>query len=484
MGMYHKCIGEPIYNNVFFKVCQERLNEALGNGLAPKHLTAFFKELYFAQDRSLTTRQSNARSLQALELGVLKPRQDLYVFILNNWIKHIFIPYLEQRLAASILIFGVGRVFSAYSNAGVQQCTDADLNIVVKDNVSNTDLAKLHYAVELLQEKSKELFDIAIEVNSAFTILRLQDIRSRLASANPHERTAAALFYKGNAESMFVLHDNPELRQDLLATVQPLPDRLLFENFLGNNLTKPTLMRLRTAQTRLAILSDKTHQEEFVAAVIGARDFGLQCRSLGAAHPGVYPPHWYFSMKYTVNRIYDYVSAMCNKGYALADLGFTDSADPDYHFICQAHKVMLVLQDLTLKNLETFSARIDPSYMSAERFTNFMNAPRSTFAEDFAGLVLHAQLLRQSQQNKYFDLEAAIAEKRLRCITGPRQYVGFLAKQFGFDFQELEHDAFGVTVATPYLPSDLGFLVFSAIETRLTKILDTKLITAVELIET
>ena len=63
------------------------------------------------------------------------------------------------------------------------------------------------------------------------------------------------------------------------------------------------------------------------------------------------PPDWYFSMKYFVNRVYDYVCAMQNAGYSLEEIGFDRvspelGVDPDYRFLRNAHRTMLYFQEL------------------------------------------------------------------------------------------------------------------------------------------
>ena len=161
--------------------------------------------------------------MATLESGILKPRQDLYVFILYNWIRFLFLPSIDEAVRERLLIFGVGRIFSAYSNIGVQYCTDADLNFVLDDSVPAAAEKRLIRAVAELKQTIWDLFTIIVEVNSSFTVLRIRDIRARLAHRNRKTKLGASLFYKGNSGSLFIIHNNSDIHTAILDEVSPCP---------------------------------------------------------------------------------------------------------------------------------------------------------------------------------------------------------------------------------------------------------------------
>lgn len=478
--MADKIAFTPKYHDPFFHSCQEKLDAACARGMSEKRLEQFFVSLYTDKSRAINTDDVQDVTMGTLEKNILRPRQDLYVFILYNWITLIFIPSLDPAVARSTLIFGVGRIFSAYSNIGVQYCTDADLNFVADDSMPQKELSALAKAVKELKARIWDLFGIIVEVDSSFTVLKAKDIKARLAHRDRDSRVAATLFYKGNAESLFVIHDNLPIRSEIFAPMRELPDSLLFENFIGENPVKTTFTRLKEDRAKLSILTDDTQQKENVDSVIGTGKFSTSCRRLAAIHPELYPNEWWFSMKYSVNRVYDYTSAMRHAGYALKDIGFTGSSDPDYAFLCQSHRLMLFLQELIHVRLDTFNYLSDYSYISADRFENFMEMPKCSLLRDFDEIVLSANFLLASQRKHYLSLKESIKSKANIQFSLSANDQKELTKQFGFSFRHLDAGSGRTPVALPYTWGGAGFFVFNAVEERLSSIVDGKLIPALE----
>lgn len=478
--MQDEAVWEPRYNNDFFQNCQRQLDEAVVRGISKERLEDFFVKFHREQSKIINPLDVRNVSMGTLERNILRPRQDLYFFILHNWIRHIFIPGLEARLAKNLLVFGIGRIFSAYNDIGVQYCTDADLNFVLADSIPNSDIKDLNASVKRMKQIVWDLFNIIIEVDSSFTVLKVSDIKKRLAHDDLRSRLAATLFYKGNAKSLFVIFDNPDLRSEVFGQVDLLPDALLFDNFIGDNPVKTTFSRLRDDIVQLTVISDDTRQKESVETLIGARTFLHRCRHLSVIHPELYPPNWCFSMKYTVNRIYDYVSAMLHSGHSLTELGFSGPRDCDWNFLCQAHKLMLYLQELIHIRLDSFNNLCDYSYITAERFTDFMDTTKGSFRKDFDGIVLSPNFLLESQRKRYLDLQQAVKRKQELRISLTEDQVKLLSELFGFRFHHLDRGSGDVPVSVPYSWGGLGFFVFSAVEGRLSSIVDTKLVPALE----
>jgi len=474
-------ISEPRYNDKSFQTFQDQLDAAIERGISPTKLETFFVGFYTEQSKVINPNEIQDVSMGTLERKILRPRQDLYLFVLYNWLKFIFLPTLDRTIIENLLIFGVGRIFSSYSNVGVQYCTDADLNFVAMDSVSKADITALASAVKKLKQRIWDLFCIIVEVDASFTVLRAQEIKERLMHSNREARMAATLFYKGNADSLFVIHDNPELREDIFKQVRQLPDSLLFDNFLGYNPVKTTFARLRDDNVKLSIISDSTQQKETVDALIGTKMFSHKCRQLAGIHPELYPQKWCFSMKYTVNRIYDYVSAMHHAGYSLKDLGFSGDEDPDYRFVCQAHRLMLFLQELIHIRLDTYNYLSDYSYINADRFINFMGIPKGSFRSDFDEIVLSPNFLHASERKHYLALKQYIHDKELLNLSMNEEQVIELRKQFGLEIHHLGNGSGKNPVTVPYTWGGVGFFVFNAVENRLSAIVDEKLVPSLKM---
>lgn len=473
------CLTCPVYHGDFFRTCQEKLDNAVARGMPREKLEAFFIGMYTDQAKSINTADIQQVSIKTLESNILKPRQDLYVFILYNWIRYLFIPTIDEELQDRMLIFGVGRIFSAYSNIGVQYCTDADLNFVLDDSVTDEQEMKCIQAVSDLKQQIWDLFTIIVELNPSFTVLRLSEIRQRLAHPDSEIRLSAVLFYKGNSHSLFVMHDNREIFEAIFEEVKSFPDKFIFENFLGANPAKPGYTRLKNDEVPLFIVSDATLEPERARHVIGSRSFVQQARKLAGVHPDLFPQRWIFSMKFTVNRAYDYVSAMINAGYSLKEIGFTGARDPDYVFLCQAHRLMLFLQELIHIKLDSYTNLCDYSYISAERFAGFMDPPKGLFRRDFDTMVLSPNFLLASQRQRYSFYQKAIHQKEEIDLSITETQLDRLSKQFGLQFRHLDKGSGKNPVAVPYTWEGLGFFVFSALENRLAGIISKKLAPAI-----
>lgn len=277
-----------------------------------------------------------------------------------------------------------------------------------------------------------------------------------------------------------MLHDNEPLREEIFAQVRELPDSLIFENFIGENPVKATFTRLRDDRAKLSVISDATQQKETVADIIGTKKFTARCRRLSAIHPELYPEQWWFSMKYSVNRVYDYVSAMRHSGYSLKDLGFSGASDPDYAFLCQSHRLMLFLQELIHIRLDTYNYLSDYSYICAERFDSLMANTKGSFRKDFDEIVLSANFLYASERKHYLNLKESIHRKRDLQVSLSSDDEKELTRQFGYRFRHIDRGSGKTPVSLPYTWGGLGFFVFNAVGNRLSAIVDEKLIPTID----
>jgi hypothetical protein len=407
----------------------------------------------------------------------LLPRKDLHHFVVENWIKLIFIPALSERARESILMFGLGRLFSGYNDLGAQHSTDVDFNIIAEDGLSKRDYDSLSSALSRLRADLYDSFGISLELHPDYSLLRESCVAQRLSGGKAADRMACAFFYKANERSIRVIHDKEDLRERVFSRVRHLPDAYLFEHFLGLGGAGTTFAMLRSGAP-LTIGPDNPGPSVRVKTVIGSRAYDLYCRRLFPKRLHISPPQWHFSMKYWVNRVYDYVCAMRNSGHTLSRIGLGGkAAEQDYLYLRNAHKLMLHLQELSQSLLDAYSARVDSSYISRDRFTRFVELAGDRFREDFDAMVLEGCLIPPSQGPRYRSLQAKIkARSRDRFMEGPLE--GLEDFPPGFRYESTHKDANGYRIYVPYSWADSGYLVFSSIAERIARIVETRLIPA------
>ncbi|HSV57175.1 MAG TPA: hypothetical protein VLH39_08745, partial [Magnetospirillaceae bacterium] len=215
-------------------------------------------------------------------------------------------------------------------------------------------------------------------------------------------------------------------------------------------------------------------------AVIGSQAFGQHCYRTLRKIPFASPPVWYFSMKYFVNRVYDYICAMRNLGYSLEEVGFDSRGtrggpDPDYNFLRNAHRLMLYLQELMHLSMKTFGMDCDYSYISRPRFLRFMEVSGQKFRKDFEELVLGGGILPPTGRERFRLLQRKIEERATDRIVLLRAEEREALPE-GFVHEVIDRDSAHCRINVPYSWADLGFLVFCIIAARIGQIVDTRLL--------
>jgi hypothetical protein len=466
---------KPYYRNLFLRSHQEKLKE-IGLAGGTHEINKLMSRVYTTLNNAIDSTDIHHLNPFTIARDILIPRQELYFFVLTNWVKYVFIPSLNPRFADSLLIFGIGRIFSLYNDTGIQYCSDADLNFVVRNTVQDDGIVEIKKAVEILRKTILEKFNIIIESKPGFIIRTEQEIHDKLSSSDPHERMETILFYKSNESSLFVLHDNPMLHESIFSKIRQYPDSMLFTHYLGDNTSKPTITRIRAGRTKLPILVDQNKQTAMVSSVIGSKSFKINARRLALVHPDLYPGEWYFSIKYTVNRVYDYVSALLHQDYSLTEIGFTGVDDPDYRFICNTHALMLYLQELTHIKLDSFNDELsDHSYMSSQRFVLFIQVGGDGFYRVFENMIIKGGLLLLRQQKQYIHLKSCILlNNRDRVVESTDKEIESLISSNKLNY-ELEHHGYStMKIRIPYSWADLGYFVFDTITERMISVVADK----------
>ncbi|HUX40694.1 MAG TPA: hypothetical protein VMV83_05955 [Rectinemataceae bacterium] len=472
---------KPSYLDREIETKQLQFDALVERGASLSERNKYLEKVFIEHNRKIRIRDYEQMNPATISSNYLRPRKDLSQFILSNWVKHLFVPGLKPDLADKIFMFGIGRIFSAYNDVGVQAGTDADLNIIVDDGVSPAAIRTLTDKMHALGNTLHDRFGITIEINPAFTVLKEKTVLQNIEGAVTRNSKASLHFYKANAKSLFVLKDHERIRKSVFSRVDRFPDSMLFENFLGVECAKPSYMKLHLDIEPLLIVVDGSGESVKSKIVIGSRNFDSYCRSIFPREFFIAPPDWIFSMKYFVNRVYDYICAMRNIGYGLADIGLStnDESDPDFAFLRNAHMTMLFLQELTQMNSAAFGETGDFSYISRSRFLKFAEIRGDKFRQDFEEMILGGGLLQFSNRAKYKTLRAKVDEKaRDRIFTISQARMDRLPE--GFEFEMLERNETGAKICVPYSWADLGYFAFCVIASRITLLVDARLYPAAQ----
>lgn len=457
---------------------ERRLEELESSGAGDDRIRRLIVDVFVACNRSIRNEDFRSLDPSAVVDSYLVPRRELYSFVVVQWVRRLFVPSLGPSLAEGMLLFGLGRLFSAYNDMGVQHCTDVDLNVIVKDSTSAADLERLSGSLADLRDELAERFGVRLELDRSFTVLRAKEVAARLSHEDEAIRESNRRFYKSNAGSLRVIVDHEGIRRKVFSLVEAEPDCRLFENFLGLECSKQSYAKLRSGLESLAIVAEGGVPAS-AQAVIGSRPFDDWCRRLFPRRHFLSPPDWVFSMKYFVNRVYDYVGAMRNLGWSLEEIGFDKvepelGADPDYRYLRNAHKLMLYLQELVTLTMGSYGAELDSSYISRARFLRFMELGGDKFKRDFDLMVLRGGLLSPSAAERYKILRHKVATKsRDRFLTGKAAELALFPPDFRYEVVHL--DAHDYKISVPYSWGDLGFFAFSAIAERISSIVDSRL---------
>jgi hypothetical protein len=460
---------------------QKKFDTLVAEGAGAKTLEKVLVDAYTAKNRAIRNLDWQALNPRTIEKDYLLPRKEISYFVLDNWVRHLFLPDLRASVTGQLFMFGLGRVFSSYNDIGVQRNSDADVNLVVDDALSRADFSYLARKLDGFAGTMMDLFAISIEINPEFTLLRQSEVIANLQHPDPVKRRKHQLFYKSNAKSIHVFKDHAAIRKAIFTPIQGLPDSQLFEHFLGLGSAKPSLMKLRMDVEPLPIVVDGSGERVIVRNVIGSQAFARYCRTALPRTLFIAPPDWVFSMKYFVNRVYDYVCAMRNAGYDMPDIGFeapkNGEADPDFLFVRNAHKLMLYLQELSEISTGSFGTAGDFTYMSKRRLLRFMELEGDKFILDFENMVISGKLLLATNQEKYLALKTKIVAKaRDRFIEGPTADFDRLPK--GFDYELIHKDDRNFKICVPYSWGDLGFFAFGVVASRISQIVETRLVPA------
>ena len=465
-----------------------------GSVANPREISKAIERIFVKQHRLIRDLDFKQLDPQAIEDNYLLPRKDLNRFVVENWVQRIFLTGLPKKTQEALFMFGMGRLFSTYNDLGAQHSTDVDLNLVVEDSLPQRNIDVLASGLKRLQHEFHSRFGIVLELHPQYMIQRESRVLANLNSGSEKDRIASALFYRTNEKSMRILKDHPVLRENIFSRVRQLPDACMFEHFMGFSAGKASYAKLRSNSEPLIIGLDGTCDNLAVHTIVGSRSFGYWHRRHFPQGLFVSPPEWHFSMKYFVNRVYDYICAMRNAGYSLDQLGFKPSLapagkttrsknnrseaarmDPDFLYIRNAHKLMLFLQELVQSGLGAYGIEVDCSWMSGQRFTRLVEQCGNDFLADFETLVISGGLLRPSEAERYRFLQLKVKTRsKDRYLEGSLDRLKNLPE--GLRFDVLNNEGTRYKICVPYTWSDLAFFAFNAISVHIAQIVEGKIL--------
>ncbi|MBN1243474.1 MAG: hypothetical protein JXA15_12300 [Spirochaetales bacterium] len=472
--------SEHAYNDSAYEDLARELDALAAAGAGEAARVRFIEKVHVTRNRAIRDLDFRALDPGSVADDYLLPRKDLSRFVVESWVRHVCLGRLGARLADRLLVFGLGRLFSAYNDLGAQHCTDVDLNVIAEDGLSAKDLAAVSAELARLRGELHERFAVVLELHPDFTLLRERAVLKALEDPDPKRRFATSLFYRANERGIRVLKDHPAIRERVFSKVRRLPDAALFEHFLGLGASGPTFAKLRTGAP-LPVGLDGTCDKALAVDVVGSRAFALRWRKLFPQGLFVSPPEWHFSMKYFVNRVYDYVCAMRMSGHGLDELGFDgpgpDGVDPDYRWLRNAHKLMLHLQELVQAHIGAFGVDVDYGWMSATRFRRLAEIGGERFVADFDAMVLDGALLKASEVARYRELRRKIATRANDRVLEGR--ASDRAKfPVGFRYENLNADEGRYRIRVPFHWGDLAFFAFSAIAARVARVVESRILPA------
>jgi hypothetical protein len=311
-------------------------------------------------------------------------------FIIKTYIEDILLPELfskHEGLEDSMFMFGFGRLLSEYNKLGASSGSDMDSNVIVGSmadlDISNAVVCDEKYVdamTDAMKLARKELAqcDIELENDPSFTVRSFKQfeyaitLTGKESPAEAQQKQLNTQFYLSIQNEYYKFHSptktnaNGETIEDLFlkrieaagGAFDQNPVLAIFNDTL-NASGKYSIGIIHGKTTRasrgLTIDKDINGKDVEVAEVIGSDNKNED--------------NWYFSMKYTGSRFYDFLSKI--DGYndkcpqdkdkiSLADLGLTYE---DALFIKNTHHLMQALQN--------YAAELHPAhcdYLSAADF--------------------------------------------------------------------------------------------------------------------
>jgi hypothetical protein len=334
----------------------------------------------------------NEPQLKLLHTKLLKE------FVIKTFVEDMFLLDLFEQhaeLKDSMFMFGFGRLLSEHNKLGASVGSDMDSNVLfdnstgqISNNLILCNDEEKDFIGRALQDARtilKTNFKVDMEIDDRFTIQSYQEFNRALTDRRTSDQ--AIRFYTAIQTDYYVFWPRPQEQDGELVSsdIQDLriknfqdrisnardasglsPAQLIFDEMLNISskysigIIHNKVDGLLEEDRKLTIGKDARGNKIKVSEVIGSGNEE--------------PDNWYFSMKYTVNRFYDFLYKIDSlKDVSMFDIGLMPA---DKLFIENMNNLMLVLQN--------YAFTLHPEhgdYLSAEDFQTLYALPE--FKKDF-----------------------------------------------------------------------------------------------------
>lgn len=323
----------------------------------------------------------------------LKLIHEHYFFIIKNYVEKILLSAFDKKIKKNIYMFSFGRLFSKHNDIGVQTCTDFDFNLILDDSIASEQKCIIK-SLEKMKAVLWNKFKIEVEINDSFSVLTFSELKRRIGKKD-NQAFKHLLFYKSVEDNHYIFNDNVKIREYIASRTSRVSDLFIFEQYLGFfSSNKNSYFRIKRGDS-LEIIPDNEDEARAVHSVIGSDLFRRRLKTGSLLTLNAIPREWYFSMKYMVNRVYDYVCAMKARGYSLAEIGLEEH---DYNYIREANLIMLILQELKFERLDTERfgvehSHYDFSYISGSRIQFFSSITPARFGNTIKSIMYDLKVI-------------------------------------------------------------------------------------------
>ncbi|MDR1452408.1 MAG: hypothetical protein LBJ25_00325 [Candidatus Margulisbacteria bacterium] len=380
-------------------------------------------------------------------------------FVIKTYVEDIMLPELfakHEGLEDSMFMFGFGRLLSEYNKLGASTSSDMDSNVIVGSvadfDISNAVVCDEKYvdamtkAIELAQKELAQC-DIELENNPEFTVRSFEDfedaimLNGRESPAEARQKQLNTQFYLSIQNEYYTFYAPTKTNEhgetiegtflSRIETARDLSDqdpvRAIFDETLNvSGKYSIEIIHGKTIMSNRGLPIDKdiNGNDIRVSEVIGS---GKERQD-----------NWYFSMKYTVNRFYDFLPKVNSYNdkhpkdkISLADIGLTYE---DELFIKNMNHLMQALQN--------YAAELHPAhcdYLSAadfqELYENQEKYPR--FQREFK--IIRNKFNHPFKEYWHIASNAALGvdiPEKIEDITDKltSRLLAIPAKELGFDF--------------------------------------------------
>ncbi|GBR75646.1 hypothetical protein NO2_0300 [Candidatus Termititenax persephonae] len=274
-------------------------------------------------------------------------------FLLKTFIEEIFLPDLFDkypRLENSMFMFGFGRLLSENNKLGASAGSDMDSNVIVGSGQgtgsiiceNEADVETIKQELKIAQEVLDAYLHLNMEIDDEFTVRSFDEFEE---SISPEGKNLENDPEKSTQFYISILRDYYQFHE---------PNERIILDF--HNAINISAKKFDISSPIQAIFEENLNDSSKYSIGMAHGDDPLPLgnkrytdKVIGSGNEQ--PDNWYFSMKYTVNRFYDFLYKLESlKGtpdeVSLSAVGLSEK---DALFIKNVNNMMLALQNYALK---------------------------------------------------------------------------------------------------------------------------------------